>query len=169
MERQGATTLRGNPLTLVGDEVTAGQLAPDFTALLPDLKPYSLDDGKGKVRIVNVIVSIDTPVCDVQTRRFGEEASQLDGVEILTVSTDLPFALSRWSKEVGTEGVTFLSDHRDLSFGEAFGVAVKELRTLGRALFVLDGENRVVHAQYVRELTEHPDYDAALAAARAAS
>lgn len=169
MERPGATTFQGNPLTLIGEELKPGQPAPDFTVLTEGLQPYSLDDGSGRARIVSVIASIDTPVCDAQTRRFNEEVAQLGGVDILTVSVDLPFALARWRASAGVENVTMLSDHRDLSFGRAFGILVSELRVLGRGLFVLDADNNVVHAEYVKELTDHPDYDGALAAARGLS
>jgi thiol peroxidase len=171
-ERQGAVTFLGNPLTLTGDEVSAGDVSPDFTVLTGglELAPYSLQDGKGQVRIINVVVSLDTPVCDAQTRRFNDEAASLPGVDILTVSADLPFTQARWAKEAGiSDKVKMLSDHRELSFGNAFGIAVKELRLLGRGLFVLDADNKVVHAEYVGELTNHPDYDAAIAAAKKAA
>jgi thioredoxin-dependent peroxiredoxin len=171
-ERQGAVTFLGNPLTLAGDEVSIGDESPDFTVLTggPELAPYSLQDGKGQVRIINVVVSLDTPVCDAQTRRFNDEAASLPGVDILTVSADLPFTQARWAKEAGIgDKVKMLSDHRELSFGNAFGIAVKELRLLGRGLFVLDPDNKVVHAEYVGELTNHPDYDAAIAAAKQAA
>lgn len=168
-ERQGAVTFLGNPLTLTGDEVNVGDVSPDFTALTGglELQPYSLSDGKGQVRIINVVVSLDTPICDAQTRRFNDEAAGLPGVEILTVSADLPFTQARWAKEAGiSDRIKMLSDHREMSFGNAYGIAVKELRTLGRGLFVLDPDNRITHAEYVTELTTHPDYDAAIAAAK---
>jgi thiol peroxidase len=171
-ERAGAATFQGNPLTLIGDEVQVGQTSPDFTALTGGLamQPYSLADGKGKVRILNVVVSLDTPVCDTQTRRFTDEAAGLPGVEILTVSADLPFSQARWAEQAGVgDSQQMLSDHRDLSFGEAYGIAVKELRLLGRGLFVLDADDKVVHAEYVKELTTEPDYDRALAAAKQAA
>jgi thiol peroxidase len=170
-ERQGVATFAGNPLTLVGDEVHEGDVSPDFTVLTGgDLRSYSLQDGKGQVRIINVVVSLDTPVCDAQTRRFNEEAANLEGVEVLTVSADLPFTQARWAREAGIgDKVKMLSDHRELSFGNAYGIAVKELRLLGRGLFVLDPDNRIVHAEYVKELTDHPDYDTAIAAAKEAA
>jgi thiol peroxidase len=170
-QRPGATTFQGNPLTLIGDEVRVGQTSPDFTALTGGLalQPYCLADGKGKVRLLNVVVSLDTPVCDIQSRRFADEAAGLPGVEILTVSADLPFSQARWAEQAGvSDSQRMLSDHRDLSFGEAYGIAVKELRLLGRGVFVLDGDDRIVHAEYVKELTTEPDYDRALAAARQA-
>ena len=171
-ERAGAATFAGNPLTLLGDEIQVGQTSPDFTTLTGGLalEPYSLADGKGKVRILNVVVSLDTPVCDTQSRRFAEEAAGLPGVEILTVSADLPFSQARWAKDAGVgDTQRMLSDHRDLSFGEAYGIAVKELRLLGRGLFVLDADDKIVHAEYVKELTTEPDYERALAAAKQAA
>lgn len=171
-ERAGAATFEGTPLTLVGEEVKVGQTSPDFTTLTGGLalQPYSLADGKGKVRILNVVVSLDTPVCDTQTRRFSDEAANVPGVEILTVSADLPFTQARWAEEAGADKTQrMLSDHRDLSFGQAYGIAVKELRLLGRGLFVLDRNDKVVHAEYVKELTTEPDYDRALEAARKAA
>ena len=171
-ERAGAVTFLGNPLTLVGDELKVGETAPEFTALTGglELKPYSLADGKGQVRIINVVVSLDTPVCDTQTRRLNDEAANLEGIEVLVVSADLPFAQARWAQQVGVgDKVRMLSDHQELSFGTAYGIAVKELRLLGRGIFVLDADNRIVHIEYVKELTTEPDYDAALAAARQAT
>lgn len=169
-ERAGVATFQGNPLTLIGDEVQVGQTSPDFTALTGGLQPYSLADGKGKVRILNVVVSLDTPVCDTQSRRFAQEAAGLPGVEILTISADLPFSQARWAEQAGVgDTQQMVSDHRDLSFGEAYGIAVKELRLLGRGLFVLDADDTIVHAEYVKELTTEPDYDRALAAARQAA
>ena len=171
-EREKAVTFLGNPLTLMGDELRAGDAAPDFTALTGGLEmaPYSLEDGTGKVRVFNVVVSLDTPVCEAQTRRFIDEAAGLPGAEVLTVSADLPFAQHRWARtaKVG-DSMKMLSDHRDLSFGKAYGIAVKELRLLGRGIFVVDADDRIVHAEYVDELTHEPDYDRALAAARQAA
>jgi thiol peroxidase len=171
-EREGAVTFLGNPLTLVGDEVKAGDTAPAFSALTDggQLTPYTLEDGKGHVRVFNVVISLDTPVCDAQTRRFNDEAANLEGVEVVTVSADLPFTQARWAKEAGiSDKVRMVSDHRDLSFGTAYGFAVKELRLLGRGIVVLDADNQVTYAEYVPELTEQPDYDQALAAAREAT
>jgi len=170
-ERAGAATFQGNPLTLMGDEVRVGQTSPDFSALTGGLamEPYSVADGRGKVRILNVVVSLDTPVCDAQTRHLAEAAAELPDVEVVTISADLPFSQSRWADDAGL-GKTqqMVSDHRDLSFGEAYGIAVKELRLLGRGLFVLDADDTVVHAEYVKELTNEPHYNAALEAAKRA-
>jgi len=171
-ERPAATTFQGNPLTLIGDEIRVGQPSPDFTLRTGGqaVQPYGMADGRGRVRILNVVVSLDTPVCDLQTRRFADEAARLPGVDVLTISADVPLAQARWAEQAGTcDGVRMLSDHGDLSFGEAYGIAIKELRLLGRGVFVLDRENRVVHAEYVRELADQPDYDRALAAARRAA
>ncbi|WP_047153549.1 thiol peroxidase [Aneurinibacillus tyrosinisolvens] len=167
-ERQGAITFKSNPVTLLGPEVKVGDTAPDFTALAAGLAPYSLNDGKGKVRLISVVPSIDTGVCDAQTRRFNEAAADLDNVEILTVSVDLPFAQARWCGAAGIDKVKMLSDHRDLSFGQAFGVAIKEMRLLARAIFVLDADNKVTYVEYVPEATNHPDYEKAIEAAKAA-
>jgi len=165
-ERPGVVTFKGNPLTLIGPEIRAGAQAPDFEVLGQDLSVVKSSDAKGKIRIISVVPSVDTPVCDAQTRRFNEEAAMLPGVEIWTISMDLPFAQRRWCGAAGVERVKVLSDHRDASFGQAFGCLVKELRLLSRAVFVIDAAGTVRHAEYVREVTTHPNYDAALAAAR---
>ena len=162
-ERTGVITFQGNPLTLVGDEVCVGDAAPDFTALDGDLNPVSLSEFGGKTIVISVVPSLDTPVCDIQTRRFNQEAAALgQGVVILTISMDLPFAQARWCGAAGVERVKTLSDHRDAAFGRAYGVLIKELRLLARAVFVVDREGRVRHAQIVGEITDEPDYDAAL-------
>jgi len=169
-ERPGAVTMRGNPLTLVGPELKAGEKAPAFKALDGNLKEVSLDASKGKTRIFSVVPSLDTPVCDMQTRRFNEEAGKLgDAVVVYTVSADLPFAQKRWCGAANAKNVQTLSDHRDMSFGDAFGTHVKELRLDARAVFVVDPSDKIVHAEYVKEIAEHPNYDAALAAARKAA
>ena len=119
---------------------------------------------------VSVIPSLDTPVCDLQTKRFNEEAGKLgEGVVVYTISADLPFAANRWCGAVGAKNVQCLSDHRSMSFGDAYGTHVKELRLDARAVFVVDARDRIVHAEYVKEIAEHPNYDAALAAARKAA
>jgi thiol peroxidase len=128
MRKLANITFKGNPVTLLGNEVKAGGKAPNFSVLANDLSPVTLDDSKGSVRLISVVPSLDTGVCDAQTRRFNEEAGKLDNVKILTVSVDLPFAQKRWCGANGIESVQTLSDHRDLSFGEAYGVAIQELR-----------------------------------------
>jgi len=165
-ERAGATTMRGNPLTLLGEEVKVGDTAPDCTALDNDLAPVELSSLRGKVCIVCSVPSLDTPVCDVEARRFNEEAAKLgDDVAVLVVSMDLPFAQKRWCAAAGISAVKTLSDHRDASFGEAFGVLIKELRLLARAVFVIDKDGVVQYSELVKEIADEPDYDAALAAA----
>jgi len=166
MERPGATTLRGNPMTLLGPELKAGEKAPDFQVVNDSMQPISLEKTGQSVRIFSVIPSLDTPVCDAQTRRFNEEAAKLPGVDIYTVSMDLPFAQKRWCGAYGVDKVKMLSDHRSGSFGEHYGTLIKELRIESRAIFVLDKDNTVKHVEYVKEVGEHPNYDAALSAAR---
>lgn len=161
-------TFLNKPVTLIGNEVKVGDTAPDFTVLDNELNEVTLSNSAGKVRIISVIPSIDTGVCDAQTRRFNEEASNLSNVEVLTISVDLPFAQNRWCAANALENVKTLSDHRNLSFGEAYGVHIKELRLLARAVFVIDSNNKVTHVEYVREATNHPNYEAAIEAAKAA-
>ncbi|WP_232698170.1 thiol peroxidase [Brevibacillus daliensis] len=168
IERQGIVTFKNNPVTLQGPEIKVGDTAPDFKVLANDLSEVTLADSKGTVRIISVVPSLDTGVCDQQTRRFNEEAASLDGVTILTVSVDLPFAQSRWCGAAGIDKVKTVSDHRDLSFGLAYGVAIKELRLLSRAVFVVDSNDKVVHAEYVPAVGQHPNYEAAIEAASAA-
>ncbi len=167
-ERTGLVTIFGNPLTLLGEAVAVGSKAPDFQTLDNDLNPKSLADYKGKVLIISAVPSLDTPVCDMETRRFNSEASKLsDSVHILTISMDLPFAQKRWCAAAGIENLTTLSDHRDASFGTNWGVLIKELRLLARTVFVVDKDGTVKYVQMVPEVTHEPDYDAALAAAKA--
>jgi len=169
MERPGATTMRGNPLTLIGPELKPGDSAPDFKLVDNSLKNVSLADTGKNVRIISVVPSLDTPVCDAQTKRFNEEAAKLPGVDILTVSMDLPFAQKRWCGAFGVDKVKMLSDHRDGSFGTNYGTLIKDLRIESRAIFVLDQNNKIRHAEYVKEVADYPNYDTALAAARAAA
>lgn len=166
MERAAATTMKGDPLTLIGPELKAGDNAPDFTLMDIRLKPVTLKDTGNGVRIISVIPSLDTPVCDAQTKRFNEEAAKLPGVDILTVSMDLPFAQKRWCGAFGVDKVKMLSDHKDGSFGSAYGTLIKEHRIESRAIFVLDAQNKVKYAEYVKEVADHPNYEAALSAAR---
>lgn len=165
-ERKGIVTFKGNSLTLIGPEITVGQQAPDFQVLAQDLSPVTLAASSGKSRLISVVPSLDTPVCDQQTRRFNHEAAVLPNVAILTVSMDLPFAQRRWCGAAGIDKVQVLSDHRDGSFGTAYGVLIKELRLLARSVFLIDGGGTVRYVQIVPEVTSHPNYDAALAAAR---
>lgn len=161
-------TFKNNPVTLVGDEVKVGEKSPNFTVLANDLSEVSLKDYEGQVKLISVIPSIDTGVCDAQTRRFNEEAAKLDNVTVLTISMDLPFAQKRWCGANGIDNVDTLSDHRDAYFGEAFGVLIKEMRLLTRSVFVVNSDNEVVYTEYVPEATNHPDYDAAIEAAKEA-
>jgi len=165
-ERKGAVTMRGNPITLVGPELKVGEAAPDFKLIGNDMKPVTLADTAGKVRILSAVPSLDTPVCDMETRKFNQEAANLPGVEILTVSMDLPFAQKRWCGAAGVSNVRTLSDYQDHSFGPAYGVLIQELKLEARAVFVLDKNNTVRYVEYVKEVTEQPNYDAALAAAK---
>ncbi|MED4401208.1 thiol peroxidase [Metabacillus fastidiosus] len=159
-------TFKGNPVTVLGNEVKVGDQAPDFTVLANDTSAVTLADSKGKVRIISVVPSVDTGTCDAQTRRFNEEAAKLGNAVVLTISVDLPFAQGRWCAANGIENVQTLSDHRELSFATAYGVHVKELRLLARSVFVIDANDKVVYVQYVPEMTEHPDYEAAIEAAK---
>lgn len=159
-------TFAGNPVTLLGNEVKVGDKAPNFTVLANDRSEVTLDDTKGSARLISVVPSLDTGVCDAQTRRFNEEAAKLPNVKILTISVDLPFAQKRWCGANGIENVQTLSDHRDLSFGEAYGVAMKEHRLLTRAIFVVDSSDTVTYVEYVPEATNHPNYEAAIEAAQ---
>jgi len=168
MERPGATTMRGNPLTLIGPELKPGDPAPDFAVIDNNMKPVTLADTGGHVRIVSVVPSLDTPVCDAQTKRFNEAAASLPGIDIFTVSMDLPFAQKRWCGAFAVDKVKMLSDHKNASFGTNYGTLIKELRIESRAIFVIDGNNRVCHVEYVKEVADHPDYEAALQAARSA-
>ncbi|UCE84237.1 MAG: thiol peroxidase [Deltaproteobacteria bacterium] len=166
-ERPGIVTMKGNPLTLVGTELKVGDQAPAFVALDNDLSPVSLDSFRGKVCIISSVPSLDTPVCDMETRRFNNEAGALgDDVVILTISMDLPFAQKRWCGAAGVDRVQTLSDHRDASFGKAYGVLIKELRLLARAVFVLDQQGTIRYLQLVKEIAEEPDYDSVLNAVR---
>lgn len=161
-------TFKGNKMTLVGSEVKVGDKAPDFSVLANDLSPVTLENSKGFKRLISVVPSIDTGVCDAQTRRFNEEASKLDNVKVITVSMDLPFAQKRWCAASGLDNVEVVSDHRDASFGEAYGVLIQELRLLARSTFVVDSNDTVTYVEYVGEGTDHPDYDAAIEALKAA-
>jgi len=160
-ERTGIVTMRGNPLTLVGKELKVGDPAPDFTALDNNLSPVQFSSFRGKICILTSVPSLDTPVCDLETRKFNEEAGRLgSGVTILTVSMDLPFAQKRWCAASGADKVQTLSDHRDASFGTSYGVLIKELRLLARSIFLIDQKGIIQYIQIVREVTNEPDYPA---------
>ena len=159
-ERKGIVTMKGNPVTLVGTEVKVGDAAPDCIALDNDLNPVRLSSYIGKICVISCVPSLDTPVCDLETKIFNEEASRLgENVIILTVSMDLPFAQKRWCAAEGVDRVQTLSDHRDASFGTSFGVLIKELRLLARAVFVVDQEGTIQYVQIVSEITNEPNYE----------
>ncbi|MEZ7195156.1 thiol peroxidase [Pseudodesulfovibrio karagichevae] len=167
VERTGIITFKGNPLTLIGPEIKVGDTAPDFTVTANDLSPATLADFSGKVLVIASVPSLDTPVCDMETRRFNTEATALgDDVKILTVSMDLPFAQARWCGAAGIEAVQTLSDHAQASFGENWGALIKELRLLTRAVFVVGKDGKIAYVQYLKEITEEPDYEAALKVVR---
>lgn len=166
MERPGATTLKGNALTLVGPELKAGDKAPDFIAADTTLQPVDLAKTGSKVRVFSVVPSLDTPVCDAQSKRFNDEAAKLPSVDFYTISADLPFAQKRWCGAFGIDNLKMLSDYKDASFGAAYGTLIKELRIESRAIFVVDKDNVIRHAEYVKEVTDHPDYAAAMAAVK---
>ena len=164
-ERSGLVTFKGGPLTLIGDEIKVGDVAPDVELLDNNLNPVRLSSFKEKLCIISSVPSLDTPVCDAQTRRFNQEAAGLGpDVVVLTVSMDLPFAQKRWCGAAGIERVTPLSDHRDANFGTSFGLLIKELRLLARAVIIVDREGRVQYVQLVKELTNEPDYEPVLKA-----
>jgi thioredoxin-dependent peroxiredoxin len=154
-------------MTLVGPELKAGDKAPDFQAVDNALKPVTLASTGNGVRIFSVVPSLDTPVCDAQTKRFNEEAGKLPNLSIYTFSMDLPFAQKRWCGAFGVDRVKMVSDHVSGSFGQSYGTLIKELRILSRAIFVVDKDNTIRHAEYVKEVGEHPNYESALTAARA--
>lgn len=166
-ERNGAITMRGNPLTLVGSELAVGDSAPDVTLLDNELKPVKLSSFRGKTCVLSSVPSLDTPVCDLETRKFNDAAGSLgEDVAILTISMDLPFAQKRWCGAAGVDKVHTLSDHLDAAFGKAYGVLIKELRLLARAIFIVDKDGSIQYVQLVKEVSEEPDYDAVLEAAK---
>jgi thiol peroxidase len=164
-ERTGLITMKGNPLTLVGNEVKVGEVAPDFVVLDNDLSPIKFLSYRGKMCVLSSVPSLDTPVCDMETRKFNEEASRLGpDIVILTISMDLPFSQKRWCAAAGVNKVQTLSDHRDASFGTSYGVLIKELRLLARAVFLVDRQGTIQYIQLVKELIKEPDYEALLSA-----
>lgn len=166
-ERTGIVTIHGNPLTLLGPEISVGDQAPSFTLVDNDLKPVTLADSKGKVRLITVVPSLDTPVCDTMTRRFNEEATGLsEDVVVYTVSVDLPFAQKRWCGAAGIEGVQTLSDYQERDFGRHYGLLTKELKLLARAVLVINRAGKIVYYQLVNEVVDEPDYSAALEAVK---
>lgn len=168
-KRTGVVTFAGGPVTLVGPEVKVGQAAPDFTLLDNGLAPKTLKDFAGKVKVISVVPSLDTGVCDAQTRWFNQDATKLsDDVLVLTVSMDLPFAQKRWCGAAGVENVVTLSDHKDASFGENYGFLIEELRLLTRGVVVIDKNDKVTYVEYVPEVTHAVNFDATIEAIKAA-
>ena len=166
-ERTGVVTFKGNPVTLLGPALKAGDKAPDFRVVDTTLAPVTLADFKGKIKIISAVPSLDTPVCDMETRRFNQEAAQFpDNVVTLTISMDLPFAQSRWCGAAGIERVKTLSDYRERSFALAYGVLIKELLLLTRSIFIVDSADTIRYIQHVGEITSEPDYAAVLAAVK---
>jgi thiol peroxidase len=164
-ERVGIVSMRGNPLTLVGNEVKVGDEAPDFVVLANDLSPVRFSSFRGKVCVLSSVPSLDTPVCNAQTRRLDHEAERLGtDVAILTISMDLPFAQKRWSDAARMNRVQTLSDHRDASFGTSYGLLIKEFRLLARALLLVDRDGAIRYVQIVREITDEPHYEPVLSA-----
>ncbi len=167
-ETLGGVTLKGNPLTVIGERLNVGDKAPNFKLVANDLSTVTLDDSAGKVRLISVVPSLDTPICDAQTRRFNEEAAKFgDDVAILTVSAEHPFNQKRWCGAAGIDKVQVVSDHMDMNFGDAYGTHVKELRLEQRSIFVVDKDDTIRYVEYVPEIAQHPDYDAAIAAVKA--
>jgi thiol peroxidase len=160
-ERIGLITFMGNPLTLIGNEVKVGDIAPDFVVLDNNLSPVTFSSFHSKICILSSVPSLDTPVCDKETRKFNEEAGRLGkDIVILTVSMDLPFAQKRWCAAARVDYVQTLSDHRDASFGNSYGVLIKELRLLARAVFIVDRRGVIQYIQLVKEIASEPDYEA---------
>jgi thiol peroxidase len=163
------TILNENEFSLDGPELRVGDSAPDFDVINSSLQPVDLAKTGSGVKIFSVLPSLDTPVCDAQTKRFEDEAGRLPSVKIFTVSMDLPFAQSRWCSTYGVDKVVMLSDHRGGSFGEHYGTLISDLRIESRAIFVVDGNNKLVHVEYVKKVGDHPNYEAALEAAKKAA
>ncbi|MEK4510032.1 thiol peroxidase [Paenibacillus anaericanus] len=167
-ERASVATFKGNPITLIGPELKVGDTAPDFKLNKNLLEEVSLQDYAGKIKLVSVVPSLDTGVCDAQTRRFNQAAAELgEEVVILTVSADLPFAQARWCGAAGIDSVITLSDYKENSFGKAYGVLIKEFKLDQRAVFVIDKDNTIRYAEYLKEMSEHPDYEKPVAAVKA--
>lgn len=160
------TTFKGGPLELSGPELKVGDKAPDFAAIDKGMQPVTLASTGNGVRIFSVVPSLDTPVCDIQTKRFNEEAGKNPTIAMYTISMDLPFAQGRWCNSFGIDNVKMVSDHRGASFGESYGTLIKDWRLESRAIFVVDQNNTVQHVEYVKEVADHPNYEAALKKAK---
>ncbi|WP_371370682.1 thiol peroxidase [Sporomusa aerivorans] len=162
-KRKNVVKFGGNPLTLLGKEIKVGDKAPDFTVLTPELNPFSLSDTKGQVRVISSVPSIDTPVCDMQTRWFNQDAGQVRGLVVLSVSVDLPFALTRYCAAKEITNVKTLSDHKELDFGLKYGFAIEELRLLSRGAVVVDRDDIVRYVEYVPNIEDQPNYEKVMA------
>jgi thiol peroxidase len=165
MEQTGVVTMGGNPMTLSGSSLAVGDKAPDFTVLDQELKPKTLKDFSGKFKVISVTPSLDTKVCDMQIHWFNEDAAnQPEDVAVMNISMDLPFALARFCSTKGIDKAIALSDHRDASFGQNWGVLMKEMRLLARAVFIVDKDDVIQYIEIVPEVTDHPDYESAIKA-----
>lgn len=162
-KRNNIIKFAGNAMTLVGQEIKVGDTAPDFTVLTPELSPLSLSSTKGQVRVISVVPSIDTSVCDMQTRWFNEEAASIDGLTVLSISVDLPFALKKYCATKGIDNIKTLTDHKELDFGLKYGFIIEELRLLARGTVVIDRDDIVRHVEYVPNVSDLPDYDKVMA------
>ena len=160
------TKFKGGPLELAGPELKVGDKAPDFSAVDKSMQPVSLAATGNKVRVFSVVPSLDTPVCDMQTKKFNEAAAAMPAIDFYTVSVDLPFAQNRWCNSFGVDNVKMISDHKEASFGQNYGTLIKDWRIESRAIFVVDQNNTIQHVEYVPEVAEHPNYDAVLAKAK---
>jgi len=166
-ERTGIITFKGNPMTLLGPDIKVGDPAPEFQVVDNGLQPVRLADSKGKIRLITAVPSLDTPVCDTMTRQFNQDAANLpESVVVYTISLDLPFAQKRWCGNAGIDKVKTLSDYQDRSFALGYGLLIKELKLLTRAVFVVDADGKIAYRQIVSEVTAEPDYDAALSAVK---
>ena len=165
-DRKGAVTMKGNPLTLTGKELKVGDAAPDCTVVANDLSEVKLSSFKGKKTILLTMPSLDTGICDKETRRFNQEAAKLNDVKILAVSMDLPFAQKRWCAGAGVQNVQTLSDYKNVEVGNNFGVLIKELKLLARSIFVIDSKGNIQYTQLVKEVATEPDYNAVLEAVK---
>jgi thiol peroxidase len=163
-ERTGIVSFKGNPMTLLGPELKVGDQAPGFQVVNAELAPVSLADFAGKTKIICCVPSLDTPVCDAEARRFNQEAAKLpDSVAVLFISLDLPFAQKNWCAGAGIDRIKVLSDYQERSFGQAYGVLIKELKLLSRSIFIVDSEDKLSYVKHIPEITEEPDYAAVLA------
>lgn len=165
-ERKNVVTMGGNPVTLIGPEIKVGMKAPEFTALTTDMEEYSLEDAGDSIKIISIVPSLDTGVCELQTINFNEMAAELEDVVILTLSVDLPFAQKRFCGAEGIDELVTLSDHKDVEFGKNYGFLMKESRLLARGIILLDRDNEVKYVEYVKETSNHPDYDRVLEEAK---